>query len=587
METKVKAVKRKYTKRKLSTASSSNDEGNSDNIAGELCPVCGDKVSGYHYGLLTCESCKGFFKRTVQNRKQYCCSNSDRCEMDKANRKRCPACRFSKCMSVGMKIEAVRQDRVRGGRNKFGALYKQDRAMKRQVSEQRMQMMACLDENPSNRLRGIPSAATRVCSANEVPTSSCDRVTSPHCDVVTPLGCDRETSPESLPYSGIISAHQLKSERVTPPEPVDRPPSMLSPFQPLAVHPVSSVHAMPLPYHNLVPPAMFPHRYHSPHHLPHVPSRLTNQRLSFEQPRTYDGRMPTSIQPIGLSPTSSCHDSNHERVLPGGYPDHSRSVRELKLHPNTADESEIFQRLQSANIDLLQDSGVQSILHNFKHRLHFLHSSELQVEVIPVVDELLVKLVLITKDAPFFKHLNVSDQMTVLRNNWIDLMCLTVTANSIQTVKREKGMDESFTSPGAMSGHSTGLYSVLEKLGLEDLSSKIDCLSQRLESAHVNRYEITCLQYLLLLNPDIANLSDKASTYLREAQGLILQSLRNHAFHNETFEAIDCTRFGELLLFLPETKLLTVLAHEFLSSWNKSGHIASDTLLCELLGSKI
>lgn len=25
----------------------------------DLCPVCGDKVSGFHYGLLTCESCKG------------------------------------------------------------------------------------------------------------------------------------------------------------------------------------------------------------------------------------------------------------------------------------------------------------------------------------------------------------------------------------------------------------------------------------------------------------------------------------------------------------------------------------------------
>lgn len=35
----------------------------------EPCPICGDKVSGYHYGLLTCESCKGFFKRTVQNKK--------------------------------------------------------------------------------------------------------------------------------------------------------------------------------------------------------------------------------------------------------------------------------------------------------------------------------------------------------------------------------------------------------------------------------------------------------------------------------------------------------------------------------------
>jgi hypothetical protein len=27
----------------------------------DLCPVCGDKVSGFHYGLLTCESCKGTY----------------------------------------------------------------------------------------------------------------------------------------------------------------------------------------------------------------------------------------------------------------------------------------------------------------------------------------------------------------------------------------------------------------------------------------------------------------------------------------------------------------------------------------------
>ena len=41
---------------------------------------------------------------------------------------------------------AVRLNRVRGGRNKFGALYKQDRAMKRQVNQQRLNMMAALDE---------------------------------------------------------------------------------------------------------------------------------------------------------------------------------------------------------------------------------------------------------------------------------------------------------------------------------------------------------------------------------------------------------------------------------------------------------
>lgn len=26
----------------------------------ELCVVCGDKASGYHYNALTCEGCKGF-----------------------------------------------------------------------------------------------------------------------------------------------------------------------------------------------------------------------------------------------------------------------------------------------------------------------------------------------------------------------------------------------------------------------------------------------------------------------------------------------------------------------------------------------
>ncbi|GFN92950.1 hypothetical protein PoB_001945600 [Plakobranchus ocellatus] len=102
----------------------------------ELCPVCGDKVSGYHYGLLTCESCKGFFKRTVQNKKVYSCVDNRNCQVDKSQRKRCPYCRFQKCLNVGMKLEAVRSDRMRGGRNKFGPMYKRDRALKQQAARQ-------------------------------------------------------------------------------------------------------------------------------------------------------------------------------------------------------------------------------------------------------------------------------------------------------------------------------------------------------------------------------------------------------------------------------------------------------------------
>ncbi|XP_028457313.1 steroidogenic factor 1-like [Perca flavescens] len=103
-----------------------------DGALDELCPVCGDKVSGYHYGLLTCESCKGFFKRTVQNNKKYICAENQECTIDITQRKRCPFCRFQKCLHVGMQLEAVRADRMRGGRNKFGPMYKRDRALKQQ-----------------------------------------------------------------------------------------------------------------------------------------------------------------------------------------------------------------------------------------------------------------------------------------------------------------------------------------------------------------------------------------------------------------------------------------------------------------------
>lgn len=82
-----------------------SDQPDTKDAMEELCPVCGDKVSGYHYGLLTCESCKGFFKRTVQNKKVYNCVAERCCVIDKTQRKRCPYCRFQKCLDVGMKLE--------------------------------------------------------------------------------------------------------------------------------------------------------------------------------------------------------------------------------------------------------------------------------------------------------------------------------------------------------------------------------------------------------------------------------------------------------------------------------------------------
>ncbi|CAH0553262.1 unnamed protein product [Brassicogethes aeneus] len=87
------------------------------------CPICGDKISGFHYGIFSCESCKGFFKRTVQNRKNYVCLRGAQCPVTVATRKKCPACRFEKCLQCGMKLEAIREDRTRGGRSTYQCSY--------------------------------------------------------------------------------------------------------------------------------------------------------------------------------------------------------------------------------------------------------------------------------------------------------------------------------------------------------------------------------------------------------------------------------------------------------------------------------
>ncbi|KAG8448766.1 hypothetical protein GDO86_015722 [Hymenochirus boettgeri] len=84
-----------------------------------LCLVCGDTASGYHYGVASCEACKAFFKRTIQGNIEYSCPVVNDCEITKRRRKSCQACRFRKCLNVGMMKEGVRLDRVRGGRQKY------------------------------------------------------------------------------------------------------------------------------------------------------------------------------------------------------------------------------------------------------------------------------------------------------------------------------------------------------------------------------------------------------------------------------------------------------------------------------------
>ncbi|XP_018618678.1 oxysterols receptor LXR-alpha-like [Scleropages formosus] len=76
-------------------------------LGNEVCSVCGDKASGFHYNVLSCEGCKGFFRRSVIKSAQYSCKNSGKCEMDMYMRRKCQECRLRKCREAGMLEQCV------------------------------------------------------------------------------------------------------------------------------------------------------------------------------------------------------------------------------------------------------------------------------------------------------------------------------------------------------------------------------------------------------------------------------------------------------------------------------------------------
>ena len=61
--------------------------------------------TGRHYGVISCEGCKGFFKRSIRKQLGYACRGNRDCPITKHYRNRCQYCRLQKCLSMGMRSE--------------------------------------------------------------------------------------------------------------------------------------------------------------------------------------------------------------------------------------------------------------------------------------------------------------------------------------------------------------------------------------------------------------------------------------------------------------------------------------------------
>jgi hypothetical protein len=70
----------------------------------KYCGVCGDIAKSYHFGGLSCDSCKAFFRRSVQNDNylHFQCCHRGQCVISLSNRKSCQYCRMKRCFAIGM-----------------------------------------------------------------------------------------------------------------------------------------------------------------------------------------------------------------------------------------------------------------------------------------------------------------------------------------------------------------------------------------------------------------------------------------------------------------------------------------------------
>ncbi|XP_075706242.1 vitamin D3 receptor [Rhinoderma darwinii] len=93
-------------------ASSSFPDGDMefDKNVPRICGVCGDKATGFHFNAMTCEGCKGFFRRSMKRKAVFTCPFNGDCRITKDNRRHCQSCRLKRCVTIGMMKEFILTD---------------------------------------------------------------------------------------------------------------------------------------------------------------------------------------------------------------------------------------------------------------------------------------------------------------------------------------------------------------------------------------------------------------------------------------------------------------------------------------------
>lgn len=488
----------------------------------ELCPVCGDKVSGYHYGLLTCESCKGFFKRTVQNKKVYTCVADRSCVIDKTQRKRCPYCRFQKCLDVGMKLEAVRHDRMRGGRNKFGPMYKRDRARKLQFSN--CHTPALQVQRIRQLSHGMTSPIGGMSGSSSIYGSPISSSSSGHWGGSNPIHIKQEiqipqvssltSSPDSSPSPGMMGVSQ-------------------------SVHLSNQQHQQGMQSHQM-------------------------QGQSTDPTKSIQWQISTSIasQPL-TKEFSSYSQSGPSMVSTGLVSTASSGPVQVKMPPK------IIEFLKS-----IDDQEWQSSLYNLLQNQTF---NQVEVDLFEllckVLDQNLFAQVDWARNSFYFKELKlqVDDQMKLLQDSWSQMLILDHMHH-----RMHNNLPDETQLPN---GQKFELLS-LALLGVPSMAEKFIEISNNLKALQFDQADYVCLKFIMLLNGGGEIPNQENRQHVQDCSKQMHQLLMEYC-HNCYPNIPD--KYNRLLNQIPDLQSMAQRGEDFLYFKHIQGNAPHATLLMEML----
>jgi len=434
---------------------------------------------------------------------------------------------------------------MRGGRNKFGPMYKRDRARKLQLTQcpQPLQVLRQRQlSNPGGIQLGGPSNGNTLYgsgsgSGNPI-TSSASWPSNPiqiKQEIQIPQVSSLTSSPDSSPSPGMMTGNlSLQSAHLSSPQ-------------------QQSVTQIQLQQQQQQQQQQQPDPTKSIQWQISTSSSGQQQRQhqqNIKQDNFNYMNHGSSASSQGLISTAS--------PAPGGAPSNQGKMPQaIRKFLETLDDQE----WQSSLFTLLQNQTFNQV------------EVDLFELMCKVLDQNLFAQVDWARNSFYFKELKVDDQMKLLQEAWSEMLILDHIHH-----RMHNNLPDETQLPN---GQKFELLS-LALLGVPSMAEKFLEVSNTLKSLLFDQADYVCMKFILLLNSaEVRNLNNRA--HIQESSEQVHQILMEYC-HNCYPNVPD--KYNQMMQLLPEFRSMAQRGEDFLYFKHMQGNAPHATLLMEMLHAK-